>query len=162
MAPAGAGMPVKKLPAQAGLLGSSIITLKRASRSAVQIANTMAAIQPADLISCRPQKYRISAGATPKLTKSARLSSSAPKREVPLSMRATRPSMPSSSAANTIAASASSSLFSTARRMAVRPAQSASSVIRLGNSVRTGIALKRRDRNRGGDGSNGGKTMGLI
>ena len=49
MAPAGAGMPVKKLPAQAGLFGSSIITLKRASRSAAQIANTSAAIQPTDL-----------------------------------------------------------------------------------------------------------------
>ena len=46
MAPAGAGMPVKKLPAQAGRFGSSICTLKRASRSAAQIANTIAAIQP--------------------------------------------------------------------------------------------------------------------
>jgi hypothetical protein len=43
---AGAGTPVKKLPAQAGRLGSSICTLKRASRSAAQIANTIAAIQP--------------------------------------------------------------------------------------------------------------------
>ena len=33
-APAGAGTPVKKLPDQSGRLGSSIITLKRASRSA--------------------------------------------------------------------------------------------------------------------------------
>ena len=41
---------------------------------------------------------------TPKLTKSARLSSSAPKRDCPLIARATRPSMPSSSAANTMAA----------------------------------------------------------
>jgi len=49
-------MPVKKFPAQAGLPGSSIITLKRASRSAEQIANTSAAIQPIDLSSCRPQK----------------------------------------------------------------------------------------------------------
>ena len=74
MAPAGAGIPVKKLPAQIGLLGSSIITLKRASRRPAQIAKTSAAIHPADLSSCRPQKYRINAGATPKLTKSARLS----------------------------------------------------------------------------------------
>src|SRR6478752_1543923 len=61
MAPAGAGIPVKKLPAQAGLLGSSIITLKRARRSPAQIAKTRAAIQPADLSSCRPQKYKINA-----------------------------------------------------------------------------------------------------
>ena len=56
----------------------------------------------------------MSAGATPKLTKSARLSSSAPKREVPLSSRAMRPSMPSSRAAKAIAATAHSSLSSTA------------------------------------------------
>ena len=56
MAPAGAGMPVKKSAAQTGLFGSSIITLKRASRSAAQIANTIAAIQPTDFSSCRPQK----------------------------------------------------------------------------------------------------------
>src|SRR5215470_6567192 len=137
-------MPTKKFAAQAGRLGSSIMTLKRASRSPAQIANTMAAIQPAWPSACRPQKYRISAGATPKLTKSARLSSSAPKREVPLSMRATRPSMPSSIAANTIAATAHSSLASIASRMAVRPAHKASRVIRFGTSVRTGIWRKRR------------------
>ena len=56
MAPAGAGTPMKKLPAQAGRLGSSIMTLKRASRRPQQIANTMAAIQPADLSSCSSQK----------------------------------------------------------------------------------------------------------
>ena len=39
-------MPVKKLPAHAGRFGSSICTLKRASRSPAQIANTIAAIQP--------------------------------------------------------------------------------------------------------------------
>ena len=47
------------------------------------------------------------AGATPKLTKSDRLSSSAPKREVPLRNRARRPSRPSRIAANTMAATAS-------------------------------------------------------
>src|SRR5882672_265230 len=159
MAPAGAGTPTKKFPAHAGLFGSSIITLKRASRSPVQIANTMAAIQPALPSSCSAQKYRISAGATPKFTKSARLSSSAPKREVPLSMRATRPSMPSSVAANTIAATAHSSLASIASRIAVRPAQSASSVIRFGTSVRTGIWRKRRRFCGGRVGSNGVVSM---
>ena len=162
MAPAGAGMPVKKLPAQAGLSGSSIMTLKRASRSAAADREHQRDDPARDFRSCRPQKYRISAGATPKLTKSARLSSSAPKREVPLSMRAIRPSMPSSAAANTIAASANSSRFSTAMRMAVSPAHSASSVIRLGTSSRTGIGLKRRLRDCCGVGSKGGKTMAAI
>src|SRR6266508_3464787 len=143
MAPAGAGTPVKKFAAQAGLLGSAIITLKRARRSPVQIANTMAKIHPRLPSSCRLQKYNISAGATPKLTKSARLSSSAPKRDVPLSMRARRPSTPSSIAAKTIAATAHSSLFSTAKRIAVKPAHNASRVIRLGSSVRTGMKRKR-------------------
>ena len=47
MAPIGAGMPTKKLAAHGGRSGSSIMTLKRASRRQTQIANTMAAIQPA-------------------------------------------------------------------------------------------------------------------
>src|ERR1700722_13235864 len=144
MAPAGAGMPTKKLAAQAGRLGSSIMTLKRARRSPAAIANTMAAIQPADLSSWRLQKYSVRPGATPKLTKSARLSSSAPNRDVPLRSRATRPSMPSSTAANTMAPSAHSSLPSAARRIAVSPAHSASRVMRFGTSVRTGMARNRR------------------
>ncbi len=56
MAPPGAGMPVKKFAVQGGRLGSSIMTLKRASLKLAQIANTMAAIQPAFPSSCRPQK----------------------------------------------------------------------------------------------------------
>src|SRR6266508_3821441 len=64
MAPAGAGTPVKKFPAQAGLLGSAVITLKRARRSPVQIANTMAKIHPRLPSSCRLQKYNISACGT--------------------------------------------------------------------------------------------------
>src|SRR6516165_2550370 len=146
IAPAGAGTPTKKFAAQAGLFGSSAITLKRARRSPVEIANTMAAIQPALPSSWRPQKYSISAGATPKLTKSARLSSSAPNRDVPLRSRATRPSMPSSTAANTMAPSAHSSLPSTARRIAVSPAHNASRVMRFGTMVRTGTARNRRRR----------------
>ncbi len=46
MAPAGAGMPVKNFPIQAGLSGSSIITLKRASRSAAAMAKNSTATQP--------------------------------------------------------------------------------------------------------------------
>ena len=48
------------------------------------------------------------AGTTPKFTKSASESSSAPKREVPFSSRASRPSMASSTAARITAPTASS------------------------------------------------------
>ena len=46
IAPAGAGMPTKKRACQAGLSGSSSITLKRASRSAQAMAKIIAASQP--------------------------------------------------------------------------------------------------------------------
>ena len=146
MAPAGAGTPVKKFVANAGLFGSSMVALKRASRKPPLIANTIAAIQPPLWISCNCQKYRIRPGATPKLTKSARLSSSAPNFDWPLIMRATRPSMPSSAAANTIAATANSIRPSVDSRIAVNPAQIASRVITLGTSIRTGIGRNRRGR----------------
>src|SRR6201996_5678337 len=68
-------------------------------------------------------------------------------------MRATRPSRPSSTAANTIAATASSIRPSVERRMAVSPAQIASSVMKLGTSIRTGIGRNRRRRNSGYRGS---------
>ena len=83
-------------------------TLKRASRSAEASEKIITQIQPRLFRSPRPQVKMRKAGATPKLTKSARLSSSAPKREDAFSSRATRPSTPSSSAANTMAPSASS------------------------------------------------------
>ena len=124
-----------------------MVALKRASRRPPLIANTIAAIQPPLFSSCNCQKYRIRPGATPKLTKSARLSSSAPNFDWPLIMRATRPSMPSSTAANTIAATASSIRPSVDSRIAVSPAQIASSVMTLGTSIRTGIGRNRRRRN---------------
>src|SRR5262249_47930241 len=126
-----------------------MVALKRASRRLPEIANTMAAIQPPLLSSWSCQKYRIRPGATPKLTKSARLSSSAPNLDCPLIMRATRPSMPSSTAANTIAAIASSIRPSVDSRIAVRPAQIASRVMTLGTSIRTGIGRNRRRRSSG-------------
>ena len=76
--------------------------MKRASRSAIAMANTMAANQPKLLIWCMFQKYSVSAGATPKSTKSASESSSAPKRVVPFRARASRPSTPSNTAAATM------------------------------------------------------------
>ena len=75
------------------------MTLKRARRSAQAIANRSAATQPKFLAACRLATYSTSAGATPKSTKSASKSSSAPKREVPFKARAIRPSRPSSTAA---------------------------------------------------------------
>ena len=56
--------------------------LKRASRSPVQIAKTSAQIQPNDESSSSRQTKMKSAGATPKLTKSASESSCSPKRDV--------------------------------------------------------------------------------
>ena len=45
-AAAGAGMPVKKRDFQTGLSGSSSSQLKRARRSAQQVANSSASAQP--------------------------------------------------------------------------------------------------------------------
>src|SRR4051794_18438752 len=132
-----------------------MVALKRASLRPALMARIIAAIQPTLLSSCSCQKYRISPGATPKLTKSARLSSSAPNFDCPLIMRATRPSMPSSTAANTIAATANSIRPSVDSRIAVSPAQIASSVTTLGTSIRTGIGRNRRRRISGFLGSKG-------
>src|SRR5258707_9523685 len=130
-----------------------MVALKRASRRPPEIANTIAAIQPPLPNWCSCQKYRISPGATPKLTKSARLSSSAPNFDWPLIMRATRPSSPSSTAANTIAATASSMRPSVDSRIEVSPAQIASNVMKFGTSIRIGIGRNRRRRNSGDLGS---------
>src|SRR4051812_5918117 len=70
-------------------------------------------------------------------------------------MRATRPSMPSSTAANTMAPTASSIRPSVDRRIAVSPAQIASSVMKFGTSIRTGMGRNRRRRISGNFGSNG-------
>src|SRR4051812_39036915 len=83
------------------------------------------------------------AGATPKLTKSASESSSAPKREVPLRRRASLPSTASSMIATMTAPTAKSYRASTPSLIAVTPLQSASSVMRLGSRNRSGICLNR-------------------
>ncbi len=72
------------------------------------------------------------AGATPKHRKSARLSNSAPKREVAFSSRASRPSSPSMAPATTSATAALPQRASSAKRIAVSPAHRPSSVIRFG------------------------------
>ena len=71
-------------------------------------------------------------GATPKHRKSDRLSNSAPKRDVPFSSRASRPSSPSMTPATMIATPAEPNRPSSAKRMAVRPAHNPIIVIRLG------------------------------
>ena len=137
-------MPVKKFLRQAGWFGSSSITLKRASRSAQAIAKRSVTTQPKLLAVWRSATNRTSAGATPKSTKSASELSSAPNREVPLSARAIRPSRPSRTAAPAMALTAQSIEPSMARRIAVRPRQSASSVTILGRSSRIGTGRKPR------------------
>src|SRR4051812_35605965 len=71
-------------------------------------------------------------------------SSSAPKRLAPFSIRAMRPSMPSSTAAIMIAASALSHSAVIAKRIAGRPEQSASAVTALGTTARSGMPRRSR------------------
>ena len=93
----------------------------------------------------------MNAGATPKHRKSARLSNSAPKREVAFSSRASRPSSPSITAATAIATAAEPKRPSSANRIEVSPAHSPSMVSRLGTirlkdgPLKRG-ALRRRSR----------------
>ncbi len=82
------------------------MALKRASRSPMASANTSTAIQPKPFSGVSPQTNTMTAGATPKLTKSARLSSSAPNLDCAFSARARRPSTPSRAAAITTRAMA--------------------------------------------------------
>src|SRR5580658_1258502 len=124
------------------------MTLKRARRSAQAIANKSAATQPKLLAACRSATYSTRAGATPKSTKSASESSSAPNREVPLNARAIRPSRPSSTAAPAIALTAHSIAPSIAKRIAVSPRPRANSVTILGIRSLSGTARKPR---RGGE-----------
>src|SRR5579872_6592220 len=138
-------MPTKKILRHDGS-SSSIMTLKRARRSAHAIANKSAATQPKLLASCRLATYRTSAGATPKSTKSASESSSAPKREVPFKTLAIRPSRPSSTAAAAIALTAQSIDPSIAQRIAVKPRPSANRVTRLGIKNLSGTVRSRRRR----------------
>src|SRR5271165_5365104 len=157
IAPAGAGMPTKKLSRQAGWSGSSSITLKRASLSAQAMAKRSVTTQPKLLTAWRSATNRTIAGATPKSTKSASESSSAPNRDVPLSARAIRPSRPSRTAAPAMALTAQSIEPSMARRMAVRPRQSASSVTMLGRRSRSGTG---RNPRRGAGAALGSRVSG--
>lgn len=76
-APAGAGTPVEKVAAQGGVCDA--VTLKRAKRRAQQVQKKRQTLQPIFPKEWRKRRYKINAGLTPKLTTSARESSSAPK-----------------------------------------------------------------------------------
>lgn len=71
----------------------------------------------------------------PKLSESARLSSSAPSLDVTFSIRAARPSSPSSTTAAAISVTANSQRWSAAYRMAVKPAHKDRIVIRFGTKT---------------------------
>ena len=77
----------------------------------------------------------MNAGATPKQQKSARLSNSAPNRDVAFNNRASRPSSPSMHPATTIATAAAPNRPSSAYRMLVNPAHSPSNVMMFGISL---------------------------
>ena len=147
MAPAGAGMPVKKLPAQAGRFGSSIITLKRGEpqRGADREhhggdpAGRFELVQAPEIEDQRRRDAEIDeVGEAVELGAEARRAlehaRDAPVDAVEHRREHDRGQRPSRACP------------STASRMAVRPAHSASSVMRLGTSVRTGIARKRARR----------------
>ena len=89
MAPAGAGTPTKYHACHSGRAGPDSATLNRAKRRAAEIAKISATIHPKDPASSSAQVNSRIAGATPKLTKSASESSSAPNRDVDLRKRAT-------------------------------------------------------------------------
>ena len=90
------------------------------------------------------QKYMNIAGATPKFTKSASESSSAPSFELALRSLATRPSMPSQTQATRSAQSADRKRPSEDSEIDVMPAHAASEVMRFGKIARRGILSSRR------------------
>ena len=90
----------------------------------------------------------MTAGAAPKLMKSERLSSSAPKLDVAFNRRARRPSSPSKMPAAMIANTAYSNWPFTAKRIAVIPAHNASSVRIFGTMRLTENGAIRRTRGR--------------
>jgi hypothetical protein len=72
----------------------------------MQTENITQGMKPKPPARCSDHRYSTNGGATPKHRKSARLSNSAPKREVAFSSRANRPSSPSIAPAMAIATAA--------------------------------------------------------
>ena len=102
---------------------------------ALQAQKIRAAIQPPVPIRDRLQIYMMTPGATPKLTRSAKESSCAPKRVSAPNMRAARPSSMSKIMASTTQATAVCQSAVRAKRMAVAPLQSPSKVRVDGTSL---------------------------
>jgi len=134
--PPGAGTPVKKC-VQYGAVSCSSIVLKRASRKQSHIAGPPVI-----------QKYMNIAGATPKFTKSASESSSAPSFELAFRSRAILPSIPSQMQATSSARRASRKRPSDDREIDVIPAHAASDVTRFGTTARSGTRSGRGSRGR--------------
>src|SRR5690606_27005602 len=137
-------MPVMKPADLCGWISASRRELKRARRSAQQTASASAAVQPNFGAYCSDQRRRIIAGATPNAITSESESSSAPNLLCARRSRAMRPSIPSSTPAKMIAASAFSHSSPIAKRTPVRPKQSASAVIALGAKARRLMPAMRR------------------
>ena len=111
------------------------MVLKRARRSAQHTEYSSTRAQPRPPAACMVQKYSSIAGATPKLTKSDRESSSAPNLLVPCRSLAIRPSSPSRTPASRIDTTPDSHFSCNPKRIEVRPAHSASMVRILGSSL---------------------------
>ena len=114
--------------------------LKRASRSAAQAAYrnaanqpSLPAVAPSSFIDSSAQWYITSAGAIPKLTRSASESYCTPNSLWVLVRRATRPSIPSSTPATKIAMQAASKRPCEAAMIAKKPPNRPPVVNRLGS-----------------------------
>ena len=114
--------------------------LKRASRSAAQAAYrnaasqpSLPAVRPSSFIDASDQWYITSAGAMPKLIRSASESYCTPNSLWVLVRRATRPSMPSSTPAMKIARHAASKRPCDAAMIAKNPPNRPAVVNRLGS-----------------------------
>jgi hypothetical protein len=115
--------------------------LNRANRRAQHTQYKRAIAHPTPPQCSRLQKYITSAGDTPKQITSDRESISAPKRDVPLMARATRPSRLSNRPANKMARAAIRQSPAMANRMAVTPEHRAKTVNTVGANTRTGMTV---------------------
>lgn len=136
---AGAGIPSKNFNALPLSSVEADLTLKRASLTAMQTTNIIVMPHPKTLTLCSSQRYNMKAGAIPKLTMSARESSSAPNLELDSNILAMRPSIPSMIAEIVIAARASSHNAPNENRIEVRPTHNPKKVMRLGKNRAIGI-----------------------
>ncbi len=132
----GDGTPTKNLSIQGSFFSDSSLVLNLASLIAAHTTKNNTAAQPQPLILWVAHIYIIIGGATPKLKKSAKESSCAPKVLVDFSNLASLPSMPSMKAATIIRITATSNFcFVMARFKAVRPAHRAINVRIFGISL---------------------------